>query len=42
MINFDDITKENIKKHTPNWPEIPEHPYRILIIGSSRSGKTNS
>ena len=22
-----------IKKHNPNWPEIPDHPYRILIIG---------
>ena len=32
MINFDDVTKENIKEHHPNWPEIPDHPYRILII----------
>ena len=24
-----------------NWPYIPEHPYRILIIGASGSGKTN-
>ena len=31
MINFDDVTKENIKEHSPNWPQIPEHPYRILI-----------
>ena len=23
------------------WPDIPDHPYRILIIGSSGSGKTN-
>ena len=36
------ITKENIKKHTPNWPEIIDHPYRILIIGGSGSGKTNA
>ena len=42
MINFDDVTKENIKKHNPNWPQIPSHPYRILIIGVSGSGKTNS
>ena len=42
MINFDDVTKENIKEHSPNWPQIPEHPYRILIIGGSGSGKTNS
>ena len=42
MINFDDIVKENIKKHNPNWPQISNHPYRILIIGGSRSGKKNS
>ena len=35
MINFDDVTKENIKEHNPNWPQIPGHPYRILIIGGS-------
>ena len=27
--------------HNPTWPYIPDHPYRILIIGSSGSGKTN-
>ena len=42
MINFDDVTKENIKEHNPNWPQIPHHPYRILMIGGSGSGKTNS
>ena len=41
MINFDDVTKENITKHNPNWPQIPNHPYRILIIGSSGPGRTN-
>ena len=35
MINFDDVTKENIKEHNPNWPQILGHPYRILIIGGS-------
>ena len=25
----------------PNWSYIPDHPYRILIIGGSGSGKTN-
>ena len=40
MINFDDIVNENKTKHK-NWPYVPNHPYRILIIGSSRSGKTN-
>ena len=38
---FDDVTKENIKEHNPNWPQIPDHPYRVLIIGGSGSGKTN-
>ena len=42
MINFDDPTKENLSKHNPNWPQIPDHPYRILIVGNSVSGKTNS
>ena len=27
--------------HNPNWPYIPDHPHRILIIGGSGSGKTN-
>ena len=42
MFNFDYITKEDIKKHNPNWPELPEHPYRMLIVGGSGSGKTNA
>ena len=32
--------KEKIKEHNPNWPQILNHPYRILIAGSSGSGKT--
>ena len=42
MFNFDYITKENVKEHNVKWPEIPDLPYRILTIGSSRSGKTNA
>ena len=42
MINFDDIVNENKTKHNKNWPYIPDHPYRILIIGGSGSGKTNA
>ena len=42
MINLDDITDENNKKHNKKWPCIPDHMYRILIIGSSGSGKTNA
>ena len=38
-INFDDVTNQNIKKHNPNWPQIPDHPYRILITTGSGSGK---
>ena len=42
MINFEDVSKENIKYYNPNWPQISHHPYRILIIWGSGSGKTNS
>ena len=42
MINFDDYTDENKIDHNPNWLYIPDHPYRILILGGSRSGKTNT
>ena len=42
MINFDDIVNESETKHNKNWPYIPDHPYRILIIGYSGSGKTNA
>ena len=42
MINFDDYTNENIIEHSSKWPYIPDHPYRILIIGGSGSGKTNA
>ena len=41
MINFDDYVNENKTKHNKNWPYTPDHPYKILIIGGSRSGKTN-
>ena len=42
MINLDDITNENNKEHNEKWPYIPDHPYRILIIGGSGSGETNT
>ena len=41
MINFDNYVNENKTKHNKNWPYIPDHPDRILIIGGSGSGKTN-
>ena len=42
MINFDDYANENKTEHNLKWPYIPDHPYRILIIGGSGSGKTNA
>ena len=42
MINFDDCANENKTEHNQKWPNIPDHPYRILIIGGSGSGKTNA
>ena len=42
MINFDNYTNENKTEHSLKWPCIPDHPYRILIAGSSVSGKTNA
>ena len=38
MFNSDSITNENNEK----WPYIPDHPYRMMIIGGSGSGKTNA
>ena len=38
MVNLDSITNENNKK----WSYVPDHPYRILIIITSRSGKINA
>ena len=45
MISFDDYVNENktlleLRSHNLKWPDIPDHPYRILIIGGSGSGKT--
>ena len=42
MLNFDEYANENKVNHNPNWPYISDHPYRILIIGGSESGKTNA
>ena len=41
MINLDSITNENNKEHNEKWSYIPGYSYRILIIGGSRSEKTN-
>ena len=42
MINLDSNINKNNKRHNEKWPYIPDHPYRILIIGGSGSGKTNT
>ena len=34
--------KKTKKEHNQNWPEIPDHPYWILITGGSGSGKANA
>ena len=41
MINFNDYVNEHRTEHNKDWPFTPDHPYRILIIGGSGSGKTN-
>ena len=41
MINIDNYVNENKTVHNKNWSYIPDHLYRILIIGGSGSGKTN-
>ena len=41
MSNFDDYVNENKTEDNKNWSYIPDHPYRILIIGVSGSGKAN-
>ena len=42
MINLDSIINENNEEHNKKWPYIPDHPYRVLIVGGSGSEKTNA
>ena len=42
MINLDSFVNDKNEKHIEKWPYIPDHPYRILIIGGSGSGKTKT
>ena len=37
MKNYDESVKIN---HNPNWPYIPDQPYRVLVAGGLGSGKT--
>ena len=39
MINLDNITNKNNKKHNEKWPYIPDHLYKISIIGGSGQEK---
>ena len=42
MINLGNITNNNNNFHNEKWPYIPDHPYRLVIIGASGLGKTNT
>ena len=42
MFNLDDVTNKDNEEHNLKWSYIPDHSYRILIIGRSASGKTNT
>ena len=39
-INFNDYTNKKKTEHNPKWPYIPDHPCKMLTMGSG-SGKTN-
>lgn len=42
MINFDYVKGENTITHNPELSHIPDHPYKILITGSSGSRKAST
>ena len=42
VINFDDVTNENKAEHNPKCLYIPNHSYRVFMIGVSGSRKTNA
>ena len=39
MKNHDELVERN---QSPNWPYIPDDPYKFLIIGDPGSDKTNA
>ena len=41
MICFDDYVNEHKTEHNKNWPYLPDHPYIMLIMRESGSGKIN-
>ena len=34
-MNIDNYVNENKTEHNKEWPYIPDHPYRIVIIAGS-------
>ena len=36
------MLQKKIKENNPNWPQIPDHPYKLEIIEGSGCEKTNS
>ena len=42
MINFNDHANKNKAKHNLKRLYIPDHPYRMLIIGGTGYGKINT
>ena len=42
IFNFDYVKKGGIKEHNPNFPQIPDHPCKILRVGGFPSWKPNS
>ena len=41
MINFDNITKKNIKELNLNWSQICDHQYNLLVSEGSASEKVH-
>ena len=42
MFNLDAIINENNEDHNKKWPSVPNYSYIMLIIGGSRSRKSNA
>ena len=41
MINFNYTSKKH-KNRNPNWLQVPDYPYRMLVIVNYGPGKTNA